>query len=204
MRKERARLAILHYITQFSLSHTFGDGKSYGGLLSAAFTVDHTYRDVRVGDLVALSSVPVSKFYLGWLIETRETSPGWPEFLLESIEDGSQCWWENVGVTYMNRKTVAEHPEWRWDDKQYALNDRWNRACYRKRDAYIYLPMRAEFVGLSVKLGVRVRHNFSPERKYQTFDDWRKVKMADMLTFYDDAVRQLESSKPATREGRAG
>lgn len=196
MGKERARLMILHYITQFSLSHTFGDGRAYGGLLSGAFHVDHSYRDVRVGDLIALSSAPVSKFYLGWLLDTREKPPGWPEFLLESIEDGSQCWWGNVGVTYMNRETVAAHPEWRWDDKQHAFNDRWKRACYRQRDAYIYLPMMAEFDGMSVKLGIRVRHNFSTSRKYETYPDWRKVKTADMLAFYDQAEMELKQEAP--------
>lgn len=194
---ERARLQILHYIMQFSLSHTFGDGRAYGGLLSGAFNVDHSYREAQVGDLMALSSMPVSKFYLGWLLEMREESPGWPEFLIESIEDGSQCWWGNVGVKYMNRETVAAHPEWRWDDQQYAFNDRWMRACYRKRDAYIYLPIMTEFTGLNVKLGVRVRHSLSPERKYKTFDDWRKVKVSDMLDFYDQAEAALKAKPVA-------
>ena len=193
MSGERARLMILHYIMELSLSRTFGDGKTYGGLVSCAFTVDGSRRDVRPGDLIALQSAPVSKFYLGWLLDTREISPGWPEYLLESIEDGSQCWWSNVGVMYMNRETVAEHPEWRWDDRQHSFNDRWMRACFRQRDAYIYLPMMAEFDGLMVKLGVRVRHNFTAERKYKTFDDWRKVKVNDMLKFYDQAEAELKA-----------
>ena len=193
MSHERARLMILHYIMQFSLSHTFGDGKSYGGLLSGAFHVDHSYREVRVGDLVALSSAPVSKFYLGWLVETRENQPGWPEFLLQSIDDGSQCWWSNVGVTYMNRETVKAHPEWRWDDQQHAFNDRWIKACYKKRDAYIYLPVQVVYSGDQVTLSIRVRHGFRPERPTKTFEHWKKVKVADMLAFYDAAVAEIES-----------
>lgn len=196
MGKERARLMILHYVMEFSLSRTFGDGKTYGGLVSCAFMARGSRQDVRPGDLIALQAAPASKFYLGWLLETRETDQGWSEYLLESIEDGSQCWWHNVGVMYMNRETVAEHPEWRWDDRQHAFNDRWKRACFRQRDAYIYLPMMAEFDGLRVKLGVRVRHNLSPAREYKTFDDWRTVKVSDMLEFYDQAEQALKQDAP--------
>ena len=161
--------------------------------MSGAFHVDHSYREVRVGDLVALSSAPVSKFYLGWLVETRENQPGWPEFLLQSIDDGSQCWWSNVGVTYMNRETVKAHPEWRWDDQQHAFNDRWIKACYKKRDAYIYLPVQVVYSGDQVTLSIRVRHGFRPERPTKTFEHWKKVKVADMLAFYDAAVAEIES-----------
>ena len=189
--RDRARLVILHYITQFSLSLHFGDGKTHGGLASSAFQVG---QEPEIGDLVALTSAPVSKFYLGWLIDTRVISPGWPEYLVESIEDGEQCWWGNVGIQYMNRDTVKLHQSWRWTDKQYQFNDRWVRSCYRKRDAYIYLPIQSEFDGLQVKLGVRVRHNLSPERRYATFPDWRKVKVMDMLNFYDKSSKELEAT----------
>ena len=50
----------------------------------------------------------------------------------------------------------------------------------------------AEFDGLRVKLGVRVRHNLSAEREYKTFDDWRKVRVSDMLEFYDKAEEALK------------
>ena len=65
MGKERARLMILHYVMELSLSRTFGDGKTYGGLISCAFMAGGSRRDVRPGDLIALQSAPVLPDSLG-------------------------------------------------------------------------------------------------------------------------------------------
>lgn len=188
--KPKAQRAILWYLTQFCMSHVWGDGdqKRISGSLHG-FRSDIGDPQPEPGDLVILKSAPISKWNLGWLhkVETREN--GWRHYLIESIEDGSMCWWTNVGIDFLERDLVAEHPEWRWTDRQFDFADRWTRVCRDKRDAYLTLPMPPRFGGgFSVTLGTRTRHGFDDHRPENTFHDWRKVTKATMLAFYDECV----------------
>ena len=193
--KSRSRLLILNHIAQFSLARRYGD-QVYGGLSDMAFHGDGVPSP---GDLVSLSSAPPSKWYLSWLVSKQ-----WPEghaceeYTLESIEDGELCNWSNVGLTHYNRSQVDQHPEWRWTDAQHEFNDRWRRSCFKDRDAYIYLPVQAEFDNDgSVTLTVRVRHGWSDARPARSFPNWKKVTKAAMLAFYDEAVKEAEAQKVA-------
>lgn len=201
--REHARLGILNYVTKFCLTRIHGAGdqgenrrRTFGGLHGFRPT-DFTEDDqAQIGDLVALSSAPTSKWHLSWLRDLEDLGPHGFRYLLESIHDGELCWWSNVSVAYLEREELAAYPSWQWTDRQFAFNDRWFLACKRERDAYITLPIQAAFGdGFTVTLGTRTRFSDDDHRPIKTFPDWRKVTIADMLAFYDEAV----ASRPAAR-----
>lgn len=191
--KNRARILILNFITQFSLSKEFGDGRSFGGLKS--FNASYEQKAVP-GDLVALQAAPATKWYLSWLVSRQ-----WPEghaceqYTLESIEDGELCDWSNVGLMYYDREEVELHPEWRWTDEQHEFNDRWLRSCRKERDAYMHVPLMAQFSGDGVTLGLRTRWSLYGYKPSKTWDNWKKVTIKQMLQFYDDAVANAPTAK---------
>lgn len=205
--KTRARLLILNHIVQFSLARRYGDHVT-GGLRDMAFVSGSSETSIP-GDLVALQSAPSSKWYLGWLISKQ-----WPEghaceqYTIESIEDGELCNWSNVGLIFYDRSQIQNHPEWRWTDQQHEFNSRWFRVCKDERDAYIYLPVQAEFdqEGSGVLLRTRTRFAMDDTVPERYFDNWRKVTKAMMLEFYDAAVAEARAAaerKKAEREAAA-
>jgi hypothetical protein len=146
------------------------------------------------GDLIAMQSAPTSKWYLSWLVKEERREDGFRHYLLESIEDGALCWWTNVGMDFMDREVIKDHPSWRWTDRQYAFKDRWWSVCYKEKDAYITLPLYPEFGDdFAVTLGTRTRHGFDDHRPRKTFPDWRKLTKKQMAEFYDECV----ASKPS-------
>lgn len=195
--KTIARLAILHHIAEFSLSREIG-GQPYGGLKDMRFRENHRPEP---GTLVALSSAGRSKWYLSWVVSS-DTPDGWagPEYVLESIEDGEIGSWTNVGIWQYDPATTASHPEWRWTDRQHELNSRWFRVCYKKRDAYIRLPVQLSFDGDAVLFRVRTRFGLDSHVPARTFPNWRKVTIAMMLDFYDSAVAEIEAQKSPARD----
>lgn len=186
--KTRARPAILNFIAQLTLQRPWG---GHSGLQW------ERNDDPPVGSLVALQAAPASKWYLSWVVSTKTGSSQFMnKYLLESIEDGSLCEWGNVGLLVL----PAEHTsaQWRWTDKQYAFNDRWRRACHRHRDAYMYLPVDTTFDGDVVTLRVRARHGLDSRIISRQFPNWRKVRVADMLDFYDHAAEQYRTRPTET------
>lgn len=183
----RARLEIFNRIFQFSLSHQWGDGRVTGGSGDYSWVSD-ILTPPQIGDLIVLKSAPVSKFYLGWLVAT-DSKAGWPRYLVQSIDDGTQCWWHNVGIDHFNRKTLAENEHWRWSDKQYEFKDRWWKVCFKEKDAYLTVPLYPEFgPEFQVTLGTRKRHGMGDPALKKTFQDWRKVTKAMMAQFYDECA----------------
>lgn len=195
--KSRARAAVLHYVLSFCVSKIYGQEeaakeypRAFGGI--TGFVSESKETPVQVGDLVLLSSVGVTKWQLGWLIDTREQSPGWPEYLIESIEDGSLCWWGNVGISFLQRRCLQD--DWRWSDRQWKFKDRWWKVCYKEKDAYIVRPLHPKFGGgFEVTLGTRTSHGFDDIVPTRTFPDWRKVTKAMMAQCYDDCVAEREA-----------
>jgi len=186
MIKTRAKIDILSYITRFCLSRNYGIGNNQGGLGENAFL---PLEDPKVGDLVSLQSAPASEWYLSWYIEKIPRNDSFDTIhVLESIDTGELCNWSNVSFCVLNRDVVAEHPEWRWMDKQYEFKDRWFRACYKKRNAYIDRPCRPEFrEDDSVVLPLRKMFNMG-DGTSKIFNNWKKVLVRDMLEFYDSVV----------------
>lgn len=197
-RKDRSRILIMHNLVEFSLQRWIGDHPYPGSKDMSFHGTSFGGADAIPGDLVALQSAPPGKWYLGWLIETkRPEGYACDVHTIESIEDGAFCDWSNVGLLYYDRKMVKDHPEWRWTDAQHEFKDRWWRACYKTRDAYIHLPIHPAFDGDSVELGVRVRFSFSSTVIRKTFPNWRKTTIKMMLEFYDAASAELKAEKPA-------
>lgn len=195
--RERARMEILNYVTNFCLSRIYGDGKVYGGI--HGFEGGLRTMDIRVGDLVALSSAPTSKWHLSW-VRDIDPSPDYPRHLLQNIHDGELCWWGNVGLSNLERSEVSAHPSWQWIDDQHAFKDRWFRACHKTRDAYIVLPTFPDFGDDgSVTVGLRTRFALGDNLPSKTFPNWRKVKVREMLEYYDEQIAARETKKKETQ-----
>lgn len=181
MAKNRARLMILSELMSFPTINNKDWRSDFGN------------DKPQVGDLVSLTSAPPSKWYLSWFREYDQNN-GWPKYLLESIEDGELCWWENVGLNFYDRERVANRPQWKWDDKQFEFNDRWHKVC-RKNDAYIVLGCQPVFHDDgSVTLDVRNRFQFSDYRNPRTFQDWKKVTMKQMDAYYKESAAEYETT----------
>lgn len=144
------------------------------------------------GDLVSLSSAPASKWYLSWFIEITSKN-GFPVYLLESVEDGQHCEWSNVSINVYSRERVAASPEWRWNDAQFALFDRWIKVL-RRKDAYSVLGRKPEFDGNSIMLSTRIRYSQEIVAS-KTWLNWKKLTMREMGEFYDDCVKQYNETK---------
>lgn len=76
--KARARQEIMHYVLSFCISRIHGAleaSKEYPRTNGNICGFVSCYGDTppQVGDLVLLSSAPVSKWQIGWLVEMRET-----------------------------------------------------------------------------------------------------------------------------------
>jgi hypothetical protein len=202
----RAHRSMMGYILSFCLSRIYGDEveaeypRTWGGLTGFVSTGYGDGRSPEVGDLILLSSCAPNKWQLGWLRATRELQPGWPEYLIASAEDGELCWWGNVGISYFQRRAIS--PSWRWTDRQFEVWDRWNRA-YKRRGGYIVKVCPPDFgEDGSVTLSTRITHGLSDDRTSETFPDWRKVTLAQMLALYDRAETEHEAASERRRAER--
>lgn len=149
--------------------------------------------NVKEGDLISLNAAPESKWYLSWVIDIENQSTHGTKYLLESIDDGELCWWSNIGINIYSREKVNNRPRWKWTDDQFAFSSRWGKACGRQ-NAYIVLPCSPSFgKGDSVTLDVRVRHGLTEFSNKRTFDNFRKVKIKDMESYYLECVELYKS-----------
>lgn len=202
--KHRARLEIINHIIGFSTSTLYGDNKHGHSAMS-----DYCFRHVSdvyavpVGSLIMLTSAPTSKWYLSWLVEVKKEHFG-PNFLLESIEDGSLCWWSNVGIKMYPTETLEEHPNWRWTDKQFKLNNQWMRAA--RKNSYVLVPNWLRFDGDKVTMSLRTRFSIDGFTSERTIQNSRKLLVRDMVAFVNEAEeerqRQIDSKKDLTNESQ--
>ena len=164
--------------------------------------MDH--KKVQVGDLIVLGSAPITKWYLSWLIDIKVGASMFEnQYLCESIETGELMWWHNICISFIERELVADQPQWRWTDRQFAFNDRWEKVCRKDCAAYIVLPTGPIFGdGFEVTLGTRTRHQFDDYRGTKTFDDWRKVTKTMMAEFYNECVTARKKAQAAQKQAR--
>ena len=151
--------------------------------------------DVHKDDLVSLCSAPDSKWYVSWV---RDIEPAGEfncaRYLLESIDDGELCWWSNVGINVYDRKRTDDRSSWKWNDKQFALYDRWMKVC-KRNDAYIITPGEFLFDGDEVTLDVRVRFNISEFTNPCIFKNWKKLTISMMDEYYKECVKLYKDEK---------
>lgn len=194
--KSRSRTRILHYVLSFCVTKIFGSEEAikkhpqtHGGISGFVKVSDNT--PVQVGDLVLLEAAPATKWQIGWLAETRSTPEGWTEYLIESLEDGSLCWWSDVGLCFLKRDAVQA--QWRWDDRQWAFKDRWFRVCDKAWGASDDRPLLPDFGdGFAVTIGTRTSNRFDDIGPTRTFPDYRKVTKAMMAQCYAECVAERE------------
>lgn len=183
MTKNRARIAIL------------GGVLAFPSLGNVDWTPCYSGKEPQVGDLVAMNCAPPSKYYLSWMREIHPNNEC-PKYLLESIDDGELCWWSNIGLSYFDREKVANRPSWKWDDEQFAFNDRWNKVCYKKNNAYIVLPCEPTFTDDgAVLLDVRIRFGPSEYCNPISFPSWKKLTMKAMDEYYKNSLKKYEAKR---------
>ena len=176
-KKNKAKIEILNFITQHSINE----------YSSKTFVGGYSNKPVE-GDLVALQLAPNTNWYLSWYHTSDGNENSFCEnHLLESIETGELCNWSNVSFNVMEREHVDNHPEWRWEDKQFEFCSKWYRAT-KKADIYPSRPMQPIFAGLKVTL--KIRRNFSDViLAEKTFDNYKKVLSRDMIKFCVDNIK---------------
>src|SRR5688572_12046835 len=175
----RSRIEILNFLVNFCVPKCFGDNSFSSNNKDCAFYGSHFEKQSPpINSLCMLNSAPFTKFYLGWLLEIKEDESRYgTQFLLKSIEDGSLCWWCNVSIWYLPLETSNKYPDWKWTDAQFAISDKWAKAC-KKRDAYITLgvpPVFDEEGGIT--LGTRTRFGWDDYRPTKRFSNWKKVTL---------------------------
>lgn len=195
---ERSRIGMLWYITQFCLSMKYDSlSRAEPGLHWFQSDLDHTR--VQVGDLIVMTATPINKWYLSWVIEIEKGSNQYQNnYLCQSIETGKLIWWRNVGMQFMDREVVKENPQWRWTDRQFAFNDRWNKVAkkeYFHGGTFSIMATRPKFGdGFEVTMAVHQYYggDFKPSK---TFPDWRKFTKAMMSEFYNECVAKKKEEK---------
>lgn len=196
--RHKAREAIMFYVLAFCTTSVWPDRNTPA---LRGFTPEHGENKAKVGDLVLLESIRGwTKWNIGWLRDIKPNN-GWPTYVIESLEDGELCNWSNVGIAFMPRDELASHPSWRWSDRQHAFAKRWDRVCYKKRDAYIVLPLQPDFgEGYAVTLGTRTRFSLDDIRPTRTFPDWRKVTKAMMAQCYEECAAERDQVNKERRD----
>ncbi len=188
----RSRYAILSYCLAFTTKKYYGENIKLPIEPDEAWHGGYTLKtDIPIDSLCLMHSAPESKYYLGWLKQTRDGHMG-KEYLLKSIEDGSLCWWSNIGISYYPK--ASQFPSWKWSDKQFAFKDKWFRATKKDND-YLTIPMYPIFhEDGSVTLGTRPHawamaiDGENDHRPTKLFPNWKKVTIKEMQEFYQQAV----------------
>jgi hypothetical protein len=156
---------------------------------------DIFHSEVKKGDLVSINCASPSKWYLSWVIDINDNNC-YPKYLLESIEDGESCWWDNIGINIYDREKVNRNPKWKWDDKQFGFNEKWNKVCYKINDAYIMLPELPIFnQDGSVILNVRIRFYLNNFNNPQVFKNWKNLSTKEIDLYYKESLKKYESTK---------
>lgn len=187
--KNQARIEILNYIIQFCTVQCFSENSFSLGRKETSFHGNSfNKQEPPIGSLCMLSSVPTSIYYLGWLREIKHDDSRFStQFLIESIEDGSRCWWHNVGIWYLPIETSDRFPSWQWTDEQFAFQKKYDNA-FRKRHAYGLRALNAVFDmdgGVTVKIRRMWSNDIFAEK---TFSNYKKVLSRDLLKFYDETL----------------
>jgi len=203
--RNRARTLIMSDILSFYITRNWEPDKQYGrntpstkGFVPSDFLDDD--HPVQVGDLVILESAAPSKWNIGWLREIEEGSRYSRRYLIESLDDGSLCWWSNVGLSFMPRGDIRER--YHWTDRQFAFQKRWHKTAGKHGKTGMRV-MDCQFNGDEVTLRMCVRWADTDEERAgfsRTFPDYRKVTIGIMM----EAVNELEAQYKTTQSRYKG
>jgi hypothetical protein len=191
----QARIEILNYVTQFCIQKYFGpDSRSFVNPETSFYgDIFGSQQTIPIGSLISLQSAPTTKYYLSWLRDMKpDESRFCTKFLLESIEDGSLCWWENVSLWALPKETTDKFISWRWTDRQFDFKKRWFNACYKKRDAYVTRPCFPVFNDDGSVI-LKLRRIFTADDIVleKTFPSWKTMKVSEMLEFFDEQTKKI-------------
>lgn len=194
----RAREHILHHILSCCLTYTLGSSEQkHTGF--CGIKRDTSYgAGAKVGDLVILAHAPASKFQIGWLRDIRDPTT-YPMYLIESLEDGTTCWWHNVALDVVPEEQHSV--KWKWSDKQFAFHERWLRTFSKNSRHKTGLCSFDDTGG--VRLSCKGYWDFSlgeqapaPITLYYT--DWRKITIAMMKDIIVDMDKFMETRETRT------
>lgn len=180
--RSTARIAILSHLFQFKIAKITTGGHPVQ-LPNSGFITDGlgSGMDIPIDTLVAVFCAPTSKYYLSWLKEIRGKGGCGAEYLLESIEDGELCWWNNVQLCWLPLDYVQKFPEWRWTDEQFAFRKKW----FSANNDYMIITQNPIFLeNNKVRLGIRRKWDFNDTSHREIeFPNWKKLTKKEMTAF---------------------
>lgn len=142
-----------------------------------------------IGDLVSLYSCRPNKFYLSWVEGVR---PETGEYLLRSIEDGSESWWSNVGFNIYSRDLVRENPQWKWTDSQFAFFEKCKAACSNVNHIYIRPKTPIFHENGAVTLDVDIYMELTQFDHPKKFNEWEKLTGKQLESYYREAADKYD------------
>jgi hypothetical protein len=149
----------------------------------------------KCGDLVMLTSAPLSEWHLSFYLE--DVRPG--EYLLESVKTGKLAKWSNVGLARVDCERAYIGDKMRWTDAQYAFEDTFKKV-FRRGDYYIELPFISGFDGEHVLISVRTRFGLNKETTPLAPLPYRKITQRALLAFLDEGAAAHKVAMQAKRD----
>jgi hypothetical protein len=182
--RNRARQLIMSDILSFYITSNWEPDQEHGKLFPAnkGFTPAgyNSTCPASPGDLVILTSAPPSKWQIGWLREIERRQDNFIYYLIESLEDGSQMWWTNVGMAFMPRRELRER--YHWTDRQFDFQKRWRKTTTTTKHSGMR-PLDCIFKDNEVTLRLGIHWPLDDKEREglsRTFSDYRKVTIPMM------------------------
>jgi hypothetical protein len=192
---------ILDYLLQFALSRIFDEvsaateyPQTRGGLTGFVICDLVGKGTPQVGDLVLLDAMRDVEYRLCWLKDIQlDQEHGFHKYLCESLQTGQQCWWSSIGIKFLHRHTLNQHPEWRWTNEQHDFQSRWFQAC-ANQGAYVYRPLMPDFLEDGMVI-IGTRTMFSQAADYRArhyLANWQDTTVEQLEVIYQNLVKDHE------------
>lgn len=192
-----AYIQIIDYILSFEIN-VGAEKTSRHGFRNPNFF--STYDDFQANDLVIIGAAQNTEYRISWLKEQLIHPSGEREFLLKSAKTGNECWWSNISLFVMDRKTVEDHPDWKWTNEQWEFKARWAK-IQKEQDEYITRTYIEDIDDQYVRIGSRTRYSINDVRTSLSFL-WRVSDDAVLTEIHKQVIKGHEDAQEEQRKQR--
>lgn len=185
------------YLLQFCMNvgATIESRTAFSGPVFYSTNTDYEHMD-----LVVVTAMSDPEFRLSWIKELIRHPSGEVEFLFQSAKTGKEQWWTNVGTYVMRREMVSEHPEWRWNNAQWGVQERWAK-LQRAKDEYVIRTALFSIHDTYAVVRTRTRYSMDTVNVVRSFD-WVNTTDEQLEEIYDQLIKDHEHAQQIAREQR--